>query len=621
MIYPIYTELTECRDCYKCVRSCPVKAIQVRDGSAVVVKDRCIYCGSCVDTCPSNAKKIRNDLGRVKQFLKSGRKVFCSLAPSVSSEFPNQVDSVVVALKRLGFFATSETAIGAALVNATIEAYAEEHDGRCDWISTACPTVVQIVKKYYPSLEPSLSKVPSPLQCHSAYLRKLYGQDIGIVFIGPCIAKKIEADETPGYPDFALTFGELRTWLEEEALDLDAITGELNRGEETIPPFLPSAAGKSTLYPVEGGMIASLAWGNDPFQTHAVAISGSEQVVSTLKGMAEDNLNTDFLELLFCEGGCINGPGSATGRSSASKKGLASRYTRSRITAEQPTFAGDPEFAMELLKGGYSLIEEGGSEGPVVASLSSNSSALSPLPSGYQFGVLHNEEEIEMALHFLGKADKREELNCGGCGYNSCREMAIAYLDGMAEPEMCVTKMRKEAQSKMDVLLRTIPIGVVIVDDSLKIVDCNNGFLRLFSEVDFPLEEATLNMVAGLPLERFVPFHEKFREQFTYAKAEQYRLHYQDKFLRVTFFSVEKQSLVGALFEDITTPTVRRETVIKKAENVIQKSLETVQQIASLLGENAADTEIMLNSLIDAFKVPGNGEVEGFTRDEQQDLS
>ncbi|MFA6680894.1 MAG: [Fe-Fe] hydrogenase large subunit C-terminal domain-containing protein [Sphaerochaeta sp.] len=611
MIYPIYTELTECRDCYKCVRSCPVKAIQVRDGSAVVVKDRCIYCGACVDTCPSHAKKIRNDLSRVKQFLKSGRKVFCSLAPSASSEFPNNVESVVVALKRLGFFATSETAIGAALVNASIEAYAAEHGGRCDWISTACPTVVQIVKKYYPSLVPSLSTVPSPLQCHSAYLRKLYGQDIGIVFIGPCIAKKIEADETPGYPDFALTFGELRSWLEDEGIDLDTIAGELVEGKETIPPFLPSAAGKSTLYPVEGGMIASLSWGNDPFQTHAVAISGSEQVVSTLEGMVGDNQNTDFLELLFCEGGCINGPGGAKGRSSASKKGLASRYTRSRITASQETFKGDPLFVEELLSGGYSLIEKNEKGGPLVASL----------PPSYEFGLAHSEEEIEQALHLLGKADKQEELNCGGCGYNSCREMAIAYLDGMAEPEMCVTKMRKEAQSKMDVLLRTIPIGVVIVDDMLKIVDCNNGFLRLFSEVDFPLETEALNMVAGLPLERFVPFHEKFREQFTYAKTEQYRLHYQDKFLRVTFFSVEKQRLVGALFEDITTPTVRRETVIKKAENVIQKSLETVQQIASLLGENAADTEIMLNSLIDAFKVPGNGEVEGFTKDEQQDLS
>lgn len=607
MIYPIYTELTECRDCYKCVRSCPVKAIQVRDGSAVVVKDRCIYCGACVDTCPSHAKKIRNDLGRVKQFLKSERKVFCSLAPSISSEFPQSTDAVILALERLGFFAISETAIGATLVNASIEAYAQEHDGRCNWISTACPTVVQIVKKYYPSLIPSLSTVPSPLQCHSAYLRKLYGEDIGIVFIGPCIAKKIEADETPGFPDFALTFEELRTWLAEEHIDLDELSDELERGEAQVPPFLPASAGKSTLYPVEGGMIASLDWGNDPFQTHAIALSGSEQVVSSLEGLGDAAGNTDFLELLFCEGGCINGPGGAKGRSSATKKGLATRYTRARITAEQPVFTGDSAFVATLLEEGYSLIERGGAiKAPTLVPLSE---------------VIHSDEEIEQALHLLGKADKREELNCGGCGYNSCREMAIAYLDGMAEPEMCVTKMRKEAQSKMDVLLRTIPIGVVIVDDSLKIVDCNSGFLRLFSEVDFSLEEAALNMVAGLPLERFVPFHEKFREQFSYAKAEQYRLHYQDKFLRVTFFSVEKQRLVGALFEDITTPTVRRETVVKKAEDVIQKSLETVQQIASLLGENAADTEIMLNSLIDAFKVPGNGEVEGFTKDEQQDLS
>lgn len=602
MIHPIYTELTECRDCYKCVRGCPVKAIQVKDGSAVVVKDRCIYCGHCVDICPSHAKKIRNDLARVRQFLISGRKIYCSLAPSAASEFPEGVDALVLALERLGFTAVSETALGAALVNESIEEYAKDHDGTCPWISTACPTVVQNVKKYHPSLVPSLSKVPSPLQCHSAYLRKLYGQDIGVVFVGPCIAKKVEADETPGYPDFALTFEELRTWLKLESLDLSLLAEQIEADPSLVPPFVPCKAGKSTLYPIEGGMIASLSWGSDPFQTKAVAISGSTQVVGTLEGMEKGQRNSDFLELLFCEGGCINGPGCEKGRSSAAKKGCSSRYTRSRITDDAPVFAGDRAFVSTLLEQGYALIEKPGC------------AAMNPPVSS--FVSVHSEAQIERALKSLGKRDKAEELNCGGCGYNSCREMAIAYLDGMAEPEMCVTKMRKEAQSKIDVLLRTIPIGVVIVDDQLRIVDCNNSFLKLFGDIDFSIEGDLLTLVGGLPLERFVPFHEKFKDQFANPRAQQYRLHYQDKFLKVTFFSVEKQHLVGALFEDITTPTVRRETVIKKAEDVIQKSLETVQQIASLLGENAAETEIMLNSLIDAFKVPGNGQSDGFTKEE-----
>lgn len=603
MIHPIYTELTECRDCYKCVRGCPVKAIQVKDGSAIVIKDRCIYCGHCVDICPSHAKKIRNDIARVRQFMTGGRKVYCSLAPSAAAEFPQAMDELMVALHRLGFAGVSETAIGAALVNASIETYSETHGGHCDWISTACPTVVQVVRKYFPEQVPSLSPIPSPLQCHSAYLRHLYGSDIGVVFIGPCIAKKIEADETPGYPDFSLTFGELRTWLELEQINLGEIAEDLQANQVATPPFIPSRAGKSTLYPIEGGMIASLAWGSDPFQTQAVALSGSEQVLGTLRGMDEDESSEDFLELLFCEGGCINGPGTQRGRSSAVKKGTSSRYTRNRISEAGPLFCGDAAFVADMLEKGYGLVESN--------KLSTHDQSVA------HFVAHHGEEEIAKTLRLLGKRDKADELNCGGCGYNSCREMAIAYLDGMAEPEMCVTKMRKEAQSKIDVLLRTIPIGVVIVDDHLKIVDCNNGFLKLFSEVDFTIEGDLLNFVGGLPLERFVPFHEKFRDQFTYPKAQQYRLHYQDKFLKVTFFSVEKQHLVGALFEDITTPTVRRETVIKKAEDVIQKSLETVQQIASLLGENAAETEIMLNSLIDAFKLPGSNQTDGFTKEEQ----
>ena len=202
--------------------------------------------------------------------------------------------------------------------------------------------------------------------------------------------------------------------------------------------------------------------------------------------------------------------------------------------------------------------------------------------------------------------------------------MAIAYLDGMAEIEMCVTKMRKEAESKVDLLLRTVPMGVVIVDSDLQITDCNTAFLDIFGDMeDGFVDQSVLSMVKGLPLESFVLFADKFRDQFYLSHPGQYRIHFKDKYIRVTFFLVEEKRLLGAMFEDITNPTIKRETVVKKAEDVIQKSLETVQQIASLLGENAAETEIMLNSLIDAFSVHGASDNNGnvFTEDEGGDLT
>lgn len=607
MIYPIYTELTQCRDCYKCVRGCPVKAIQVNEGSAVVLKDRCVFCGHCVGVCPTHAKKARNDLARVKQFLKEKQRVIAAIAPSFVAEFPGKEKQVLAALIQLGFVGVSETAIGAELVNAAVMKIAAAHGGSCSSIGTACPTVVQMVHKYYPEAVPRLLPVPSPLQCQAAYLRHLYGDDIGIVFIGPCIAKKLEADETPGYPDYALTYTELRQWLGERKIDLDKVA------VDDVPPYMPAKAGGGSLYPVEGGMIASLPWGRDPFQTKGIALSGPGAVMGALGHIGKDEgaASGAFLELLACEGGCINGPGTAGGASAADRRGDVQVFARESVEGGK-LFRVPDEFVDLLVREGYGILKPLGRE--------KEEELVDVRPHLPTF----SEAEISRALHELGKNAKSDELNCGGCGYNSCRDMAVAYLSGMAEPEMCVTKMRKEAQSKMDVLLRTIPMGVVIVDDELKIHDCNAGFLDLFAELGFTPDEQTLNMMKGLPLEQFVPFFEKFREQFDAdGKTNQYRLHYQDKFLRVTFFTVSSQHLVGALFEDVTSPTVRRETVIKKAEDVIQKSLNTVQQIASLLGENAADTEIMLNSLIEAFKVPSTSQDDenGFAKDDQQDLT
>ncbi len=594
MQYPIYTEITSCRDCYKCVRICPVKAIQIKDGHAMIIKERCTFCGKCVHVCPNKAKKIRDDVSRVRMAMRSGRMKICSLAPSFSSEFRGEEKKLLAVLKKLGFDAVSETAIGAQIVSDAIDMHMKENGGKCNWIGTACPSVVELVKKYYPDSVERLAPVPSPLQVHSAYLRKLYGDDILIVFIGPCVAKKHEADENPGYPDFAITFNELKEWLKAENIDID------DADPSASLSFIPSRAGISSLYPVEGGQIAtSRIWSKDLVHPSAIALSGSDQVISAL---ADKHEPTAFLELLSCDGGCVNGPGTERDYSIAFRKKASGDFTTERL-CESNLFSGDEEFTKYVLENGYKIIK---AEQPGVEN---------------SFKKEHTEDDIKRALVELGKLSAQDELNCGGCGYPTCRDMAIAYLDGMAEIEMCVTKMRKEAQSKVDVLLRTVPMGVVIVDSDLKIADCNMQFLKLFGDMEESvLDETMLSFVRGLPLERFVPFSEKFKDQFYLTHPGQYRMHFKDKFIRVTFFLVESKRLLGALFDDITNPTIKRETVVKKAEDVIQKSLETVQQIASLLGENAAETEIMLNSLIDAFSVhSAEGSDENFTLEDDRD--
>lgn len=579
---PIYTEINNCRDCYRCVRHCPVKAIQIKDAHAEIIYDRCTFCGTCVNECPNSVKVIRNDVDRVSMAFLSKRKVIVSLAPSYVSEFVGYEDNFVRALYRLGFSAVSETAIGAALVSQALDMYMQDHDGQAPFISTACPSVVEMVRKYFPQDIKSLAPVPSPLQTHSAYLRKLYGKDIVIVFIGPCVAKKVEADEHPGYPDIALTFREVRQWLEEENIDL----ANMDTG---IPvDFVPMKAGKASVYPIENGQIeTSKIWQNQFIEQTALSVSGITRVMSSLNGTHTN----DFLEALNCDGGCINGPGTSHNDSAIIRKKAVASCALERMN-EPDVFDGDEEFAREVYEKGYGIL---GADSPQSTGLTNAD---------------YSEAQITEALARLGKTTPEDELNCGGCGYATCRDMAKALLAGLSETEMCVTKMRKDAETKVDILLSTIPHGIVIVDSNLEIAECNKIFIKIFE--DYPdefLDPEGLRAFRGYPVSAFVPFAEKFREQFFMSKPQQYRFRHRDKIYRITFFLVESKALLGAMFEDITRPSVRREAVVEKAEDVIRKSMMTVQQIAALLGDNAAETEVVLNSIIEEFNVSSN-EVE-----------
>lgn len=561
----VYTEKTQCRDCYKCVRHCPVKAIRVEESSATIDHDLCIFCGRCVSVCPAGAKKIRNDVPRAVQLLKMKREVYVSLAPSYPVCSSLSEEELIDDLLSLGFSGVSETALGAEEVAAEQSRLLAQCSG--PQISSACPTVRILAQRYFPAAAAAMSPLPSPMIAHARLLRHWYGEDIGVVFVGPCIAKKMEADQYPDLIDVALTAEEVAAWQREvkEAKSEKAPAASEAR-------FLPRRAGSAALFPMEGGMIRAM--GTLPeMMCPSIHQSGTALLSETLESIPAFETERLFLELLACEGGCINGPGMPKNEPVIGRRMKLMQTRGNDVKAESSVLnSGDLEDAA------WDII----------------------LPQKREY----SEADIENALRRLGKESAEERKECGGCGYSTCSEFAEAFLDGKAEKEMCVTEMRRQAQHKVSALLHTIPMGVVLVDQELRIVECNQRFLDLFAGLPFRSDSAAVERSAGSRVAGFLPDPDLFQLLLKRSDTMERIIRIEEKVMRGTFFQIRKERLVGAVFQDITAPAVKQETVVRKAEEVIRRNLESVQQIAGLLGENAAETEIILNSMINAFE-PG----------------
>jgi iron only hydrogenase large subunit-like protein len=557
-LHAIYTERRECQDCYRCIRECPVKAIRVQDGYARVIPEMCILCGNCIVACPSNAKQVRNDLVKVKELLSSGRKVVASLAPSFVAQFPGvRAGQLIHVLKRLGFFAVSETALGAQHVSESILTMMRGGTGRV-WISSACPVVVDFVAKYHPECQSNVSALLSPLLTHCKMLRAHFGDDIATVFIGPCIAKKKEAEQHPELLDVVLTFEDLENWLIEEDVDLALVK------ENAVDHFALDDACDGAMYPIEGGMTPGVTRSGEVDSSQVMSFSGMANVEQALKGIAgwrpEQNI---FLELTACAGSCVNGPKAARNRSIAKRRFDVLQFSK---PADSVPRAGDLAVT--------------------------NPSAPVPVPR-----TEYSEMQITDALHSVGKYSAADELNCGGCGYESCRDFAHALIARNAERMMCATYTRKLAQKKANALLQKMPSGVVIVDEQLQIIECNAHFLRLFSE-DIEREKE----LEGCALDAVIPFSNLFQRVLESGEdIVSHDIRYQRSILNASIFTIEPHSVLCGIFQDITEPIFQKEQIIGRAREVIQKNLKTVQQIAYLLGENAADSEIILNSIVRSF--------------------
>lgn len=565
----VYSEQTQCQDCYKCVRECPVKAIRVNGGHAVVLSERCIACGACVGACASGAKRVREDLDLVQALFRSGRPVVASLAPSFRSEFPGLApEKLIAALKRLGFAAVSETALGAQEVSARLARDLDASRGRL-WLSTACPVAVDLVTKYLPGRASDLTPVDSPLQAHARLIRQELSPEALVVFIGPCIGKKLEAARTPELIQAALTFEDLRRWLGAEGLAPEAL--DPGPGDA----FAPREAREGSLYPVEGGMIQATRVHMATEHTRFVTLSGVEPIRAALADLPEAGEGNLFLELLACPGGCVCGP-----------KATKTSSVRAR---------------MQVLDG--ARMEPGAYPRPAALPIDR---AFGPEPLG---AVLRDEAGLREALRRIGKQGPEDELNCGACGYDTCRELAAAMLAERAEERMCVSHLRRQAEKKANALLRTLPLGVVIVDQELRIIESNEEFARITGEDALAAFEAEPGL-AGAYLEKFVSFVDRFRDVLAHGEdIIREKLVCGSRTFSATIFTVEPHRVVGGLLLEITDAEARQRQIIEKAELVIQNMLGNVQEIACSLGRNAARSEGILNSIIAEFAGPEREDV------------
>lgn len=584
---PVYTVQTECQDCYKCIRRCPVKAIKVENGHAAVMGELCIACGRCVINCPAHAKQYRNDTSLVKQILKSKEKVIVSLAPSFLSEFPEYTpEEFVSILKKLGFYGISETALGADLVShevANLLCKKITSSSQKLFISSACPAVVEFVKRYMPKYAPYITDCASPLLAHARYLHKVYGDDIGVVFVGPCIAKKREADVWKEI-DAAITYKELRQMINELIVKEEVATGK-NLSDEILKTkdensddddfFIPRRAAKAELFPLEGGMIASCKKYNPLSKVTTIAVSGIESIRQTLEGLNPDELKEPlFLETLSCVGGCINGPGTEKKSALALKRVQTIQFADSaEKTLDEKTISSKPKMSDTL-------------PGEAV------------VPKSY------TDEEIHAAMRSIGKYTLSDEINCNGCGYETCKQFAVAMLNGVAEKTMCVSYTRKLAQKKANGLVRAIPSGVVIADKNMNIIECNKNFAKIMGADISEMFDIKPGM-EGASLSAITNSAEFFRAVLAPNGPDvvEREVREKNKILHYTVFVIEKEESAAGVVEDVTAPKNQRERTITQAQKVIDKNLSVVQKIAFLLGENAAETESMLNSIIESYGV------------------
>ena len=545
---------SNCKNCYKCIRNCPVKSIKFADGQANIIPDECILCGRCFVNCPQDAKQIRDDVPRVKEMIASGKKVIASVAPSFIAEFPlMDFAAMKDALLKLGFADAQETAIGATIVKTEYEKMIAS--GKHDVIiSSCCHSVNALIQKYYPSVLPYLADVLSPMLAHCRVIKE-ENPGACAVFIGPCISKKEEA-ELYGECDVALTYEELEAWMNE--------AGVVPAGDSTEP----DEGKRGRFFPIKGGIIKSMHTENTGFTY--LAVDGVQNCIAAIKEIESGALKNCFIEMNACEGACINGP-------------AISHHHKPLLSGEVKVvaFAGDDEFRVAM---------------PI--------DTFKNIPYIGTHEKIPGEAAIKEILAKMGKTSPEQELNCGSCGYPTCREKAIAVYQGKADLSMCLPFLKEKAETFSGYVINNTPNAIFVLDENLCVQQINKAGCALFNL-------KTPSDILGSPIVRLLnpaDYLGVMTSGVPIKEKKHYLAEYK-KYVAETIVYDHEYHIVFSIMRDITSEEERQSErselcnkTVAITNEVIEKQMRVAQNIASILGETTAETKVMLVKLKEAIQ-------------------
>ncbi|WP_066628634.1 [Fe-Fe] hydrogenase large subunit C-terminal domain-containing protein [Labilibacter marinus] len=607
----IEVDKDRCNLSFTCIRACPAKAIKIADSSANIIASKCIGCGNCVVVCAQDAISFRHEIDVVNDLISSDSKVAAICDPAISGEFNDISDyrKFVAMIRELGFDLVGEVAFGVDLVAQKYRELLEDFHGKY-YLTTHCPPVRSFVEKYRPNLVENLAPIVPPFVAMAKVMRKKYGEDIKVIYITSCVSAKDDArsfSKTDGKLNGVITFQELR-----QMFDIAAI----NEYSVEFSDFDPPVGRKGGLYPINHGLWQAVDMQQDLLNSSIISADGRNNFLQSLREFSVESTLNQNIDLYYCEG-CGMGPGMSPGDKKYTRQSNIIQYVEKRLKViDESNWKNDMAAYKDLdLSRSFKVTDK-----------------RLPQPS---------EEEVDRVLHDMGKSKVEDQLGCGACGYPSCKEFAVAYCQGLTNFEMCYSysiktlhtyinkvhaanenlkntkealkeseeKARKEevaareAAETITAMLNKIRAGIVMVDADLNIIEANLSFVKMMGE-DAKMLNDVIPGLKGADINTLLPFGKLFN---TVLQTGQEIINrdttVEDVILNVSVFTIKKHQIVGGIIRDLTAPEVRREEIINRARSVIRDNLQTVQQIAFLLGESASKTEKVLNSIIEAQKV------------------